>query len=151
MTFINCSDLFLLSVSKWLGSEVHYHLAEKGRKGENLRQRLFSGRAKNDTCFFSVTLCATKHWFHRFLDDKIIFLLSQITNTTNILFLSSLLPFGDLFFEKRKKRKMNFHNNCLACHGEDGDPNICDVDVQEDRLAPSSFKPIRAGKIFVKY
>ena len=38
-----------------------------------------------------------------FLDDKIIFLLIQITNTTNILFLSSLLPLGDHFFEKRKK------------------------------------------------
>ena len=105
MPFITSSNLFLLSVSKWVGSEVHYHLAEKGCKGENWRQRLFSGRAKNDTHFSSVTLCATKHRFHRFLDDKIIFLLSQITNTTNILFLSSLLPFGDLFFEKRKKAR----------------------------------------------
>ena len=108
MTFINCSNLFLLSVSKWLGCEVHYHLAEKGCKGENWRQRLFSGRAKNDTHFSSVTSCATKHRFHRLLDDKIIFLLSQITNTTNILFLSSLLPFGDLFFEKRKKAQNDF-------------------------------------------
>ena len=151
MTFINSSNLFLLSVSKWVGSEVHYHLAEKGCKGENWRQRLFSGRAKNDTHFFRLTLCATKHRFHRFLDDKIIFLLSQITNTTNILFLSSLLPFGISFSRREKKRKMNFHNNWLACHGEDGDPNICDVDVQEDRFAPSSSKPSRAGKIFVKY
>ena len=152
MTFITCSDLFLLSVSKWLGSEVHYHLAEKGRKGENWRQRLFSGRAKNDTHFFSVTSCATKHRFHRLLDDKIIFLLSQITNTTNIFFFSAAFCLLGISFSRReKKRKMNFHNNWLACHREDGDPNICDVDVQEDRFAPSSSKPSRAGKIFVKY
>ena len=154
MTFINSSNLFLLSVSKWLGSEVHYHLAEKGRKGENWRQRLFSGRAKNDTHFSSVTLCATKHRFHRFLDDKIIFLLSQITNTTIVrisYFSAAFCLLGISFSRREKKRKMNFHNNCLACHGEDGDPNICDVDVQEDRFAPSSSKPSRAGKIFVKY
>ena len=103
MTFINCSILFLFSVSKWVDSEVHYHLAEKGCKGENWRQRLFSGRAKNDTHFFSVTLCATKHRFHRLLDDKIIFLLSQITNTTNIFFSQQPSAFlGSLFREEKK-------------------------------------------------
>ena len=60
-------------------------------------------------------------------------------------------PWGSLFREEKKSAKSNFHKNCLACHGEDGDPNICDVDVQEDRFAPSSSKPSRAGKIFVKY
>ena len=103
MTFIDCSNLFLLSVSKWLGSEVHYHLAEKGRKGENWRQRLFSGRAKNDTHFFSVTSCATKHRFHRLLDDKIIFLLSQITNTTNIFFFSAAFCLLGISFSRREK------------------------------------------------
>ena len=57
MTFIICSNFFLFSVSRLVGS-VRYIITwwRKGAKENTGRQRLFSGRTKNDTHFSSVKL-----------------------------------------------------------------------------------------------